>query len=509
VGSRVKRGDVRTVAGEPTDYIWCDATELARRVSRGDVSPAELVETAIAAIERVDPALNAVVHRMYDQVRAIAAGPLPDGPFRGVPMVVKDFDGFVHGVPFTGGSRLLEGFVPAHDSEAIARLRRAGLLFVAKTNCPELGILGTTEPVWRGPTRNPYDLARSSGGSSGGSAALVAAHAVPLGHGGDGGGSLRIPASHCGLVALKPTRGRVPVGPEFGEIWGGYVQWGVLTRSVRDAAAMLDVMGGSMPGDPYAAPELPGPLAAEAGRDPVRLRIGFHAGSLFGQHVHPDHAAAVMTVAAQLEALGHDVEEARPDFDRDALVRAYLTQVAVGIAGEIDYLARVSGRTPRAELFESETWFLNQVGRVTTALDLQEARDAAQAAGRATARFHARYDLFLCPTVTHPPPRIGELALARRDRAGLAMLRMLPLGAALRRVARALATGFLERTPNTQLFNQTGQPAISLPLHQSGEGLPIGVQFAAPMGREDVLVRLAAQLETAHSWIGHLPRTVA
>jgi amidase len=479
----------------PDDYAGCDATELARRVAAGDVLPSELVETAIAAIERVNPTLNAVVHRLYDEARAAAAGPLPDGPLRGVPMVVKDFDGFIRGVPFTAGSRFLEGFIPDHDSEAMARLQRAGLIFLATTTCPELGILAVTEPARYGPTRNPHDLARSPGGSSGGSAALVASGTVPIGHGGDGGGSLRIPASHCGLVALKPTRGRVPVGPDFGEIWGGYVQWGVLTRSVRDTALLLDIMGGAMPGDPYVAPPLPRPLVAEVGRDPGRLRIGFHAGSLFGRGIHADHAAAVLQAAAALEALGHDVEETRPDFDRHALVRAYLTQVAVGVADEIDWFARMSGRTPRPALFEPGTWFLRQVGRSMTALDLQHARDAALTAARASADFHARYDVFLCPTVTYPPPRIGELRLNGLERAGLSVLRRAPIRAALRRAATRLAEGFLERTPNTQLFNQTGQPAVSLPLHRDRDGLPVGVQLAAAIGREDLLIRVAAQLE--------------
>jgi amidase len=479
------------------DYASCDATELARRVRAGEVGPAELVETAIAAIERVNPALNAVVHRLYDEARAAAAGPLPDGPLRGVPMVVKDFDGFVRGVPFTAGSRFLEGFIPDHDSEAMARLQRAGLIFLATTTCPELGILAVTEPRQYGATRNPHDPRRSPGGSSGGSGALVAAGTVPIGHGGDGGGSLRIPASHCGLVALKPTRGRVPVGPDFGEIWGGYVQWGVLTRSVRDTALVLDVMGGAMPGDPYVAPPLPRPLVAEAGQEPGRLRIGFHDGSLFGSRIHADHAAAVRQAAAALEALGHDVEEARPNVDRHALVRAYLTQVAVGVADEIDHFARMTGRTPRPSLFEPETWFLRQVGRSMTALDLQQARDAALTAARASAPFHARYELFLCATVTHPPPRIGELRPRGIERAGLSALRRAPVGWVLRRALSTLAERVLERTPNTQLFNQTGQPAISLPLGRSREGLPIGVQFAAAIGREDLLVRVAAQLEAA------------
>lgn len=484
----------------------CDATELARRVARREVSPLELVVTAIAITERLNPQLNAVVHRMYDSARALARAPLPDGVLRGVPMVVKDFDGFVRGEPFTGSSRFLEGFRPDHDSEAIARLRRAGLVFIAKTNCPELGILGTTEPAWRGPTRNPYDLTRSAGGSSGGSAALVAARAVPLGHGGDGGGSLRIPASHCGLVGFKATRGRVPLGPDWGEGWGGYVQWGALTRSVRDAAAMLDAMAGPMPGDPYAAPALPGPLTAEVGRDPGRLRIGVHADTLFGDRIDEANARAVTDVARLLEGLGHSVEPAKPDVDRDELVRAYFTEVAVGIASEVDDFARMSGRSPRASLFEPGTWFLAQSGRALPALELQRARDAIRRAGRVAAAFHERYDLFLCPTVTHLPVRIGELGLELLERAGLAALRAVPVDAILRRVLRQFGR-FLEATPNTQLFNQTGQPAISLPLGEHPGGLPIGAQLAAALGREDLLVRVASQLEAAAPWSHRRPAT--
>jgi amidase len=487
-------------------YTEVDATELAGWVARSEVSPAELVEAAIAGIEKVNPALNAIVHRLYDQARALARAELPAGPFRGVPMVVKDFDGFVAGAPFTGSTRFLDGFIPDHDSEAIARLRRAGLVFIAKTNCPELGILGTTEPIWRGPSRNPYDLRRSTGGSSGGSAALVAARAVPIGHGGDGGGSLRLPASHCGLVGLKPTRGRVPLGPDQSEGWGGYVQWGVMTRSVRDSAALFDVMAGPDSGDAYAAPPLPGPLAAEVGRPPGALRIAVFPGTLFGRVVHDDNATAVRRVAAQLEALGHHVEEAKPKFDREGLVWAYLTQVAVGVASEIEDFARMSGRKPRADQFEPATWFLNQVGHSLTALDLQHARDAAQAAGRSMAAFHSDYDLFVCPTVSHPPIRIGELDLGAAELAGLGALRNLPTpGLVLRKVMAGLAGDFLESTPNTQLFNQTGQPAISLPLCSGPQGLPIGVQFAAALGREDLLIRISAQLEAAEPWSAKRP----
>jgi amidase len=489
-----------------TDYAECDATTLAERVRAGDVSPLELVEEAIRAIKQVNGSVNAVVHPMFEQARAAAAaGALPDGPFRGVPMVVKDWDGFVEGVPFTASSRFLEGWIPDHDSEAIARLRRAGFVFVAKTNCPELAIVGTTEPEWRGPTRNPWDLTRSTGGSSGGSAALVAARAVPLGHGGDGGGSLRIPASHCGLVGLKCTRGRIPVGPADGEQWGGFVSWGVLTRTVRDTAAAIDVMAGPMPGDPYAAAPLERPLAEEVGRDPGKLRIGFTTGSLYGRTTHPDNVAAVEAAAGMLRDLGHEVEVAAPTFDRDRLVMAYLTQVAVGVAHEIALFGRVRGKTPTAASFEPATWFLGQIGRSMSALDLQESRDAAHAAGRSTAAFHERYDLFLCASTAAPPVRIGELALKPAERLGLGVLRRAPVAAVLRRLLANLAETNLEHTPNTQLFNQTGQPAISLPLHTGEGGLPIGVQLAAPIGGEGVLVRIAAQLEAAHPWIGRRP----
>ena len=485
------------------DYTELDATTLAERVANNEVSPSELVELAISAIERVDPQLNAVVHRMYEEARALTRDDgraLPNGPFRGVPMVVKDFDGYVAGAPFTGSCRFLDGYVPPADSEVIARMRRAGFVFIAKTNCPELGIMGITEPKWRGATRNPYDLQRTPGGSSGGSAALVAARAVPLAHGGDGGGSLRIPAAQCGLVALKATRGRVPLGPQQAEGWGGYVQWGALTRSVRDTALLIDCIAGPLPGDPYAAPALERPLVQELTRPPRALRIGFLAGTLFGRQVHDDHRDAVLRTAAKLEQLGHHVEEAQPKIEREQLVRAYLTQIAIGVAFELDQFALLTGRKPRAELFEPVTWFLNQLGRTLSGVELMASREAAQAAGRATAAFHERYDLFLCPTVTYPPVRIGELDLSKAELAGLAALRRLPLEAALRALMNQIAPELLELTPNTQLFNQTGQPAISLPLEVSAQGLPVGMQLAAAMGREDLLIRVAAQLEAAYPW---------
>lgn len=486
------------------DYSDCDATELARRVRAAEVSPAELVEAAIAGIEEVDERLNAMVYPMYDQARQDAVDP-PAGPFRGVPMVVKDFDGFVKGVPFTASTRFLDGFVPDHDSEAIARLRRAGFIFVAKTNLPELAIIGTTENEWRGATHNPWNLDRTAGGSSGGSAALVAARAVPVGHGGDGGGSLRIPASATGLVGLKATRGRIPLGPGMGEGWGGYVQWGALTRTVRDTAALLDVLAGPMPGEPYFAPPPERAFLAEVGADPGRLRVGVSTRSIFGKHTDPQCIEAVERTARALSDAGHHVEPAELPVDRDRLAFAYLVQVGVGVSAEIADMARWTGRTPTAAHFEASTWFLNQVGLSMGGLDLQHARDAIQVAGRAMGAFHQQYDLFLGPTLAHPPVKLGQLAIKPAERVGLAILRALPIKPAIRAVLAQLAANNFEATPNTQLFNQTGQPAISLPLHWTPDGLPIGVQLAAAMGGEGLLLRVAAQLEGLMPWADRRP----
>lgn len=490
------------------DYTSCDATELAARVRRGEAEPVDLVERAIAAIEAVNPRLNAVMHPMFEAARAAARG-LPDGPLRGVPMVVKDYDGFVKGEPFTAGTRFLEGFVPEQESVALARLRRAGAVFVAKTNLPELAILGTTEGRLKGPARNPWNPEHSTGGSSGGSAALVAARTVPLGHGGDGGGSLRIPASHCGLVGLKTTRGRITQAPHFGESWGGYVSWGCLARSVRDAALVVDVMAGPEPGDPYAAPPLERPLAAEVGAPPGRLRVAFTAGSLFGKGTHPEAEAAVEAAARLLADLGHEVEETRPDFDREALCRAYLTQTAASVSSEIEEMAHWVGRKPAPRYFEPATWFLYQLGRRLSAAELQTARDAGQAAGRSLAAFFARHDLLVTPTVAYPPVRLGQLALKPAEAAALAVLRVLPVGAGLRAILAQLADKSLELTPNTQLFNQTGQPAVSLPLHMTADGLPIGVQFAARYAEDALLVRVAAQIEEAKPWKDRCPKIAA
>ena len=487
------------------EYPDLDATALAALVDDGEVSPSELVELAIAALDAADGRLNAVVHRMYDEARAAARGELPEGPFRGVPFVFKDLDGFLAGHPYTMGSRFLARFVPRHDAEVVARMKRTGVVPVAKTACPELGIVGTTEAELWGPTRNPWKLAHSPGGSSGGTAAVVAARAVPMGHGGDGGGSIRIPSSCCGLFGLKPTRGRNPLGPDLGEGWGGYVQPGVLTRSVRDCAAMLDATGGPMPGDPYAAPPKERPYVEELGAPTGTLRVAFSTGSLFGERTHLDVTAAVRDAAELLADLGHEVVEAGPPLDRDALVEAYIVQIAAGVAVEIEDAERWIGRRATPEGFEASTWFLAQLGRMMSAADLQRSRDRAQAAGRMMAAFHRDHDVFLNAVLAYPPVKIGDSALKPLERAGLALLRRLPVRAAMDQVVAALASENFERTANTMLFNMTGQPSMSVPLSWSPDGLPIGVQLTAPFGDEATLFRLAAQLEEARPWADRRP----
>jgi len=480
-----------------TDY---DATELARMVSDGEVTPLELVDAAADSLHKLNPSLNAAVFTRLDAAREEATNALPDGPFRGVPFVFKDMDGFVAGQRYGAGSAFLQDFVPTADSTGIQRMKQSGIIQIARSNCPEFGIMGTTEPEIYGPCRNPWNLDHSTGGSSGGSAALVAARVVPMAHAGDGGGSIRIPAAHCGLFGIKPTRGRNPMGPGKGEGWGGYVQSGVVTRSVRDAAAMLDATHGTEPGAPYYAPPVSRSFVDEVRTDPGTLRIAFSLQSLYGQTTDPENAQAVTDTIALLEELGHEVTEARPPIDRAELVHAYLVQVAASVAADMQSLADAAGKTATSAQFESPTWLLSQIGRKLSALDLQRSRDSCHRAGFVMADWMSAYDVFVLPTAAHPPVRLGELALKAYERAGLALLRKAPVGAVLRTVLADLADKSLEKTPNTQLFNQTGQPSMSLPLHWTASGLPIGVQVAGRFGDEATLFRLAGQIEEARPW---------
>ena len=467
-----------------------DATAQAELVRRREATALELVEAAIARAEQVNPALNAVVAPMYEQARAAAAGELPDTPLAGVPFLLKDLQAAHAGVPLTAGSRFLRDFAPDHDSALVTRLKRAGLIILGKTNTPEFGILPTTEPRLFGPTRNPWDVGRSAGGSSGGSAAAVAARLVPMAHANDGGGSIRIPASCCGLFGLKPTRGRNPLGPHFGDVFSGLVAEHAVTISVRDSAALLDATSGPDAGDPYWAPPPARPFRQEVGADPGRLRIAFTAEAANGVPVQADCAAAARGAAALCAELGHTVEEAAPALDGERLSRAFITIYAAGNAWLLDSLALAVGRAPGPEDVEPLTWALAEMGRRQPAPAYLLAVQTVQIIARQVARFLQSYDLWLTPTLAELPPPLGNFDSPPEE----------PLRG-LRRAGQF--------TPFTPLANATGQPAMSVPLHWSTEGLPVGAHFIGRFGDEATLLRLAAQLEAARPWAGRRPPVCA
>jgi amidase len=471
---------------------WSDATAQAAAVRGGEVSATELVEAAIERVERLNPALNAVVHTRFDRALAEAAGPPPAGPFTGVPLVVKDLVLTQAGEPYFAGSRFLQkaGYRAPEDSELMRRFKAAGFVCIGSTNTPEFGSTITTEPVAYGPARNPWKPTHSTGGSSGGSAAAVAAGMVAVGHANDGGGSIRIPASACGLVGLKPSRGRVSQAP-FGESWGGATIEGAVTRTVRDAAAVLDAISGPAIGDPYWAPPPSRPFAAEVGADPGRLRIGFTTGGTLGTaHVDPECVTAVLRALTALGGLGHTVEEAHPAaFVDQGLSHHFVQLVAVGTARDVDRITTLLGHGPDDGDLESDNALFTHIGRAITGPQYLESLEYVHAYTRRLNRWFAPleqggegFDLLVTPVIAAPPPPIGWL----RDP-----------DHGLERVTQLMQF--------TAQCNVSGLPAISLPLHWSADGLPVGVQLVAGPVREDLLVRVAAQLEAAMPWADRHP----
>jgi amidase len=484
------------------EYLQYDATGLAALVARGAVSPLELVETAISRIERLNPRVNAVIHRMDESARRTASGALPHGPFRGVPFLLKDLLSGVAGEPLQCGSAFLKGFRALRDSELVRRYRQAGFVFLGKTNTPEFGLTPVTEPAAFGATHNPWDLSRTSGGSSGGSAAAVASGMVPVASGGDGGGSIRIPASCCGLFGMKPTRARLPMGPDFGEIWHGAVVEHVLTRSVRDSAAILDATAGPDPGAPYVAPPPERPYAEEILRPPGRLRIAFTAQPWLGGSVHPDCAAALRDAMTLLEAQGHAIEEASPELNGEAFARAFLTMICAELGGDIGEAELAVGRKAGPRDFEPATWALALLGRTIPAADYSRAVRSLQRTARHIAPFFERYDVLVTPTLSEPPVRTGALLPTPRERFLLELLGGTRSGTLLRwaHILEQTAAKVFHFIPWTPVMNATGQPAMSLPLYWNAAGLPIGTHFVGRFGDEATLYRLAAQLEQARPW---------
>lgn len=473
------------------DVLSLDATAQAALVRAGDVKPAELVEAAVARARAVNGELNAIIHPRYDEAVAEAEGDLPDGPFRGVPFVLKDLDGTAAGLPLHMGMKVLrdKGFVAPADDTLTERFRAAGLVVMGKTNTPELGLIPSTEPEAYGPTHNPWDRSRTAGGSSGGSAAAVAGGIVAMGHAGDGGGSIRIPACFCGLVGLKPGRGRVPLGPALGEAWGGLVARLAVTRSVRDTAALLDAVAGPGVGEPYWAPPPERAYAEEVGADPGSLRIGWVTQAPDGSAVtDPDVAAVVERTASTLGELGHHVSQASPPALADgAITGHFLTCFGAWTARELDRIGDWIGEPVTAEGVEVGTWAIAETGRAVTASQYIAAIEGLHAATRdIVAWWDDGWDLLLTPTIPEVAPTLGQFASTPED----------PFA------------GILRATPVvafTAAFNITGQPAISLPVGETTGGVPVGVQLVSAPAREDVLIRIASQLESALPWADRRP----
>ncbi|MBS0470417.1 MAG: amidase [Proteobacteria bacterium] len=469
------------------EYGNYDSTGLAELVRNKDVTPSELLEAAIERRDTVNPQLNAVVRDLDDHARQTIAAGVGTGPLAGVPFLLKDISAYMKGVPTTAGSRLLKDTVMDRDSALVAAYRRAGLVIFGKTNTPELGLACTTEPVLFGATHNPWDLARISGGSSGGAAAAVAAGIVPSAHASDGGGSIRIPASCCGLFGMKPSRGRVSLGPFAGEGWGGLSQQHAVTRSVRDSALLLDIASVPQLGDPYWAPPPERPFAEEVGRDPGKLRIAFTTAALTWGQLDPEVSDAVKATAKLLEGLGHHVEE-KPTFPGDFIQMAQAMNVGVSgsVTATLSRAAEQRGSPVTLDDVEALTMSIYETGKKATANEYYNALQTLHAQGRIISSIFAEYDVVMLSTLAHPAPPLGYMNTNAAD---------------LSNYGERLY-GFM---PNTQPFNVNGSPAMSVPLHMSKAGLPIGIMFAARAGDEATLFRLAGQLEKAAPWAQRRP----
>lgn len=469
------------------EYSNYDGLGLAELVRKGEVQPSELVEAAIERIEKHNGTLNAVVYKAYDEARRVAAGELPAGPFRGVPFLIKDLGCPVAGMPRTSGSAFLQHEVLAEDGELTRRYRAAGVVLLGKTNTPEFGITGTTESKHLGPCRNPWNPDHISGGSSGGAASATAAGIVPLAHASDGLGSIRIPAACCGLFGLKTTRDRNPNGPNHGERVVGFSVDHVVSRSVRDSAAMLDATGYPEAGMPYAPLTKERSFQAELSRPPDRLRIAFSAETPSGRPIHEDNLRALEETVTLLAELGHEVVERKIDIDYRKLYRAQSAIAACNSAASLDAMIERVGREPREDELEPLTWAGIRNGRKLQGdLVLRSWRTLRQMCVEILG-FFEEFDVFVNPVMGTPPPRIGHID---------------PVNLEPREVGRRQAQAF----PFTPPSNFTGQPAMSVPLCTSREGLPLGMQFAARFGDEATLFRLAGQLEEAAPWAERRPQ---
>ncbi len=489
------------------EYSQYDGIGLAELVKKKQVTPAELVEEAIKRIETHNPGLNAVVTKLYEMARSSAIKPQSDGKFSGVPFLVKDLISTIEGVPTSNGNRIWKNIPAKSDSELVRRWKKAGVIIVGKTNTPEFGLTPYTEPDTFGAAHNPWDLTRVPGGSSGGSGASVAARIVPIASGGDGGGSIRIPASACGIFGFKPTRGRTPTGPVLGEAWHGFAIEHVLTRSVRDSAAMLDATQGEDIGAPYFAPKPEGSFLEQVGKNPGKLKIAFTGTPMLGKNVGADVTKGLMETVKLLQELGHEVVEASPQIEGERFSLEFVTILAAELRADIEETARAAGKKVSVKDFDSSSFGLGMLGKALSSQDYASAARYLQTASRKIAMFFEDYDILLTPTLSQVPVKIGSLQPSASEKSLINILGSIDAGWLLKAmgIIKPLAAQTFEFIPWTPVFNVTGQPAMSVPLHWSDEGLPIGMHFVGKFGDDAGLFRLAAQLETAKPWNQRIP----
>jgi len=482
------------------EYTRFDALGLAELVRKGEAHPRELLESAILRAEQINPNLNAIIHTFCDRARSLAAGPLPEGPFTGVPFLLKDLMDNYAGEPLCMGSRGIRA-VPEENSELVNRFIASGVVPFGKTNTPEFGLTITTEPKSSGPAHNPWGRGISTGGSSGGSAAAVAAGIVPMASANDGGGSIRFPSACCGVFGLKPSRGLNPLGPESGEAWDGAVAGHVITRSVRDSAAMLDITAGPEVGAPYRVARGDGRYLDACGIDPAPLRIAFSTRPLTDATLHPEAVKGLEATVKRLEELGHQVEEADPEIDTDALWRDFFVVVCAHVAAEASLTKKEFGKAAFANL-EPTTLNMAMIGRSLTACDLVMAKKGWHAVQLAMGRFLSRYDLLLTPTLIAPPDPHGVLPPTRFEDLLLKMGSPVATGRLLMKLGlvKHFAGPTLSRMAFTVLGNISGLPSVSMPLHWTDAGLPLGMLFTGRMCDEMTLFKLAGQIERSFPW---------
>jgi amidase len=491
-----------------SEYCTLDALELATRVRSGAVSAEALLEIAIQRAAAVNPTVNAIVHPLHEEAKASLKTFSRAAPFAGVPFLVKDLGLEMKGTPMRVGSRGYQNYVSPEDSGIVTKIRAAGLIPFGKTNTPEFGLAPFTEPELFGPARNPWNPAHSSGGSSGGAGSAVAAGIVPIATASDGGGSIRIPASCCGIFGLKPSRGRTSWGPQLGEMWCGAAIEASVSRTVRDSAAYLDAISGAMPGDPYIVAPPERPFLQEVSVPPGRLRIGYSvAHTLGGKHtVDAECIRAIQRAVEILRSEGHTVEEAALPYRPEDLGRSFFTVVVSEAAADIAKLGQFLGRKVRPSDVEPETYALGLLGKSFTAAEVAIAKRGWHDICRRAAVFHEKYDLLLTPTLAKPPVSVGSLKSTPSESRLLSIVNALGWGGAIKGTVNELVDKIYDYMPWTPFANITGQPSMSIPMgHTEVGNLPIGVMFTGPLGEDAMLFRLAGQLERVAPWKGVAP----